>query len=306
MAEPNFQKVLCVDPYDPQGIKHRWISLLIQTGKPFRGAQASPSISLGWNPQPTLVSPVRMIDEVNENTIIRNIQILDPKYGNMIVQYITSHDPDEKFSDASITTDKNEIGALWFKAVRAPKYEPGQARAAPALYKDGEIYMDGTRSDFVATYNATYPATEEVSTDDVPSYCDCQIKGDDGLPMIQCANGERFCFKEWYHLECIGMEEDDVPEGDWYCKGCVEGRLGNLKQFSHVAKEGNGVHMPRKKTRKKFADKIRMAEAKARAEIAADGLERVANRSAKAAKETGAAIEEEFFPSHKVIEPAPS
>ena len=38
-------------------------------------------------------------------------------------------------------------------------------------------------------------------------YCWCNGP-DDGLPMIQCANGV-FCPKEWYHMECVGV----VPPG---------------------------------------------------------------------------------------------
>jgi hypothetical protein len=54
--------------------------------------------------------------------------------------------------------------------------------------------------------------------------------------MIQCSNEERYCVKEWYHIKCIGMAAKDVPPGEnvWFCKECVEGRLGRLKEIVYV------------------------------------------------------------------------
>ena len=46
-------------------------------------------------------------------------------------------------------------------------------------------------------------------------YCWC---GDDlgSIPMVQCENGQ--CPNgEWFHLECLMLEEDDLPDGDWFC-----------------------------------------------------------------------------------------
>ena len=54
--------------------------------------------------------------------------------------------------------------------------------------------------------------------------------------MMQCSNEERYCLKEWYHIKCIGMAVKDVPPGDnaWFCKECVEGRLGKLAWMDYV------------------------------------------------------------------------
>jgi hypothetical protein len=260
MADPTHQKVLCIDPCDPQGTKQRYVSLLIQPVKHFRGAKASPSVELGWKPEPTLINPVRMIDQIDENTIIRKIHVIDPKFGNQIVHYITPKDTaneTHQIANMYINTDKTAIQALWPHAVRSPEYIPGQGRTTPTLYadlyKDGEVYMNGTRSEFAATFITKYQVKEEVLADNVPTYCDCQLKGDNGKEMIQCSNGEQYCLNEWYHLECISMTKEDVPPEDWYCKECVEGKLGNLKRINYVPrqpanqKEEEAEGVPRRK-----------------------------------------------------------
>ena len=44
----------------------------------------------------------------------------------------------------------------------------------------------------------------------------CLCHHDIGGTMIYCCNSK--CERgSWFHLECLGMDEDDVPEGDWYC-----------------------------------------------------------------------------------------
>lgn len=83
------------------------------------------------------------------------------------------------------------------------------------------------------SYNVKYPVTEEVPADDVPVYCNCGAsydEEDDGRPMIQCSNEARYCMKEWYHTECIGMADDEMPSDDeeWFCDDCDYGGLGKL------------------------------------------------------------------------------
>ena len=64
------------------------------------------------------------------------------------------------------------------------------------------------------------PNTKEVinvSTDKSikqSEYCICRL--DIGGTMVYCCNStcDHGC---WFHLECLGMEEDDVPEGEWFC-----------------------------------------------------------------------------------------
>lgn len=49
---------------------------------------------------------------------------------------------------------------------------------------------------------------------DVSLHCICQR--DIGGTMIYCCNSH--CEKgSWFHLECLGITEDEVPENDWFC-----------------------------------------------------------------------------------------
>lgn len=48
----------------------------------------------------------------------------------------------------------------------------------------------------------------------LPVYCICR-KPDGGSLMVECAG----C-TEWFHLHCIGMMENDLPESDWLCPHC--------------------------------------------------------------------------------------
>jgi len=47
--------------------------------------------------------------------------------------------------------------------------------------------------------------------------------GDD-VPMIECS-GYRCPGDNWFHLECLGLDQDDVPDDDFYCsEGCRKRR----------------------------------------------------------------------------------
>lgn len=51
-----------------------------------------------------------------------------------------------------------------------------------------------------------------------PTYCYCnQVSFGE---MIACENEE--CAIEWFHLQCVGIDPANKPEGDWYCKECSE------------------------------------------------------------------------------------
>ena len=97
--------------------------------------------------------------------------------------------------------------------------------------------------------------------------------------MIQCANGERWCLKEWYHLSCIGMAKEAVPPGDidWYCKDCIKDRIGNLKRTNYVpykheeaavTPNAPKLCIPNRNNGKKKGERIRHPQAKAAAEKA--------------------------------------
>ena len=52
--------------------------------------------------------------------------------------------------------------------------------------------------------------------DDETEYQYCLCRTDIGGPMIFCEN--RNCGQgTWFHLDCLEMNEDDVPDDMWYC-----------------------------------------------------------------------------------------
>lgn len=58
---------------------------------------------------------------------------------------------------------------------------------------------------------------EEVIDPDEPRYCIC---GDVSWgPMIACDN-EASCEKEWFHLSCVGLEDNPPRRTKWYCPDC--------------------------------------------------------------------------------------
>lgn len=144
MASYSFRKVNCIDPCDPNGMMSRNLALLVQSAPAPPNAKTNMSKSNGWQPEPILVNPVKMVDEITANTCIQRIHVIDRVFGNQFVQFIMDQEPLVRFD---VSYDKNEISALWPRAIRVPKYFPGQARAV-LPYKPGEVKLDGARSDF--------------------------------------------------------------------------------------------------------------------------------------------------------------
>ncbi len=51
-------------------------------------------------------------------------------------------------------------------------------------------------------------------------WCFCSGRWNEySLPMIQCRNAN--CKLEWYHLRCVGLNDDDDPE-EWLCDTCCD------------------------------------------------------------------------------------
>ena len=48
-------------------------------------------------------------------------------------------------------------------------------------------------------------------------YCHCKENLGNDEPMIGCSAEEDCQGSEWYHLKCLGIADEDVPEGDWFC-----------------------------------------------------------------------------------------
>ena len=57
--------------------------------------------------------------------------------------------------------------------------------------------------------------SEQSPTEDSYQFCVCKTEIP-GANMVYCDN--KNCPRGvWFHLDCVDMEEDDIPEGKWYC-----------------------------------------------------------------------------------------
>jgi len=70
--------------------------------------------------------------------------------------------------------------------------------------------FDRRTQELLDAYHAKFEPEENLLADDVEHFCICNGP-DDGRPMIECSNG-RACLINWFHLNCIGMGLDEVPE----------------------------------------------------------------------------------------------
>ena len=62
-------------------------------------------------------------------------------------------------------------------------------------------------------------AGERTQNESYP-FCVCKLEKP-GAVMVFCNN--RNCQRGvWFHIECVNMEEEDIPEGAWYCSGDCE------------------------------------------------------------------------------------
>lgn len=122
----------------------RQLALLVQAYPPALQTERDVPTPLGWLPEPSLVNPLRLVAQITENTVIQNIQVVDPVFGHQTVQYITTVEPSVSYNTSN---NKETIKALWEISVPAPTYSPGQARANPH-FTPGVVRLDGARSDF--------------------------------------------------------------------------------------------------------------------------------------------------------------
>ena len=76
--------------------------------------------------------------------------------------------------------------------------------------------------------NSTYPQCNDNSSVNVHSsdadsdgnqkvWCYCS-RDDVYDNLIGCDNTE--CKIQWFHLSCVNLNQDQVPDGDWYCFDC--------------------------------------------------------------------------------------
>jgi len=89
--------------------------------------------------------------------------------------------------------------------------------------KKQTVESDAVDSDEEPTSDAEQPsssmqaATSSEDDEENGLWCYCQRDGHYDR-MIAC-DGDN-CPIEWFHLSCMDLTEDAVPEGDWYCPDC--------------------------------------------------------------------------------------
>jgi hypothetical protein len=52
-----------------------------------------------------------------------------------------------------------------------------------------------------------------------PLYCVCQKPNDGDKAMVACDNPT--CKFQWFHFECIGLDEEEELIGEWFFPLCV-------------------------------------------------------------------------------------
>ena len=50
-------------------------------------------------------------------------------------------------------------------------------------------------------------------------YCFCQKTDDGSQAMIACDNPS--CKFEWFHFQCVGLQEEENLVGLWFCPSCT-------------------------------------------------------------------------------------
>jgi len=53
-------------------------------------------------------------------------------------------------------------------------------------------------------------------------YCFCQKTDDKRQAMIACDNPS--CKFEWFHFQCVGLQEEEDLVGQWFCPSCTLAR----------------------------------------------------------------------------------
>lgn len=67
-----------------------------------------------------------------------------------------------------------------------------------------------------STASSSHNQRMDVDTNsDEEIWCICR-RPYEGRDMIECEHKK--CPYKWYHLDCIGLTQADVPKGKWYCK----------------------------------------------------------------------------------------
>jgi hypothetical protein len=70
--------------------------------------------------------------------------------------------------------------------------------------------FDRRTRELLDAFHAIFEPEENLAAEDVELFCTCNGP-DDGRPMIECSN-DSACLLKWFHLDCIGMGINEVPD----------------------------------------------------------------------------------------------
>ena len=54
----------------------------------------------------------------------------------------------------------------------------------------------------------------------------CPCGAEDSDDMIMCDDNN--CKHQWFHYLCVGITEDTVPVGKWFCPSCSGRNISNI------------------------------------------------------------------------------
>nr|XP_006824415.1 PREDICTED: uncharacterized protein LOC102804843 [Saccoglossus kowalevskii] len=123
------------------------------------------------------------------------------------------------------------ILAMKIKNMNRLDAKPNDLPTVTATKEQKEKYLKDLSSEIV---NYVWPTVDRKNIkkvgelevdddlDDDREYCTCDGEGDvDSLSMIECSAQKNCECAQWYHFECVGLDEEDDLLEDWWCSdGC--------------------------------------------------------------------------------------
>ena len=81
--------------------------------------------------------------------------------------------------------------------------------------------------------NEVCTSTASLTETTESKYCFCKKESKEVEVMVQCCREDKCPHGEWFHINCVGMEEDEVPDGkgDWFCTEHCEAVFQNRLQI---------------------------------------------------------------------------
>lgn len=123
------------------------------------------------------------------------------------------------------------LAALHFMNLNQLEEIPGTLQTTKA--EKMELLIEVSKSILDLVYMSSQPIVRGIiranieSTGDDYKFCSCKTERA-GTQMIFCDN--RKCSRgQWFHLECVNLTEDEVPDDAWFCSAnCKKVKIGKV------------------------------------------------------------------------------